>query len=42
MFVPGNPFQPSLRFADKARAYPSEPLSDTLLIEQAPGLTHKH
>ncbi len=25
MFVPGNPFQPSLMFADKARAYPSEP-----------------
>ncbi len=25
MFVPGNPLQPSLMFADKARAYPSEP-----------------
>jgi len=25
MFVPDNPFQPSPMFADKARAYPSEP-----------------
>jgi hypothetical protein len=25
VFVPSNPFQPSLMFADKARAYPSEP-----------------
>jgi hypothetical protein len=25
VFVPGNPFQPSLMFADKARAYTSEP-----------------
>jgi hypothetical protein len=24
VFVPGNPFQPSLMFSDKARAYPSE------------------
>ncbi len=24
VFVPGKPFQPSLMFADKARAYPSE------------------
>ncbi len=27
LFVPGNPFQPSLMFADKARAYLSEPPS---------------
>ncbi len=24
MFVPGNPFQPSLMFVGKARAFPSE------------------
>ncbi len=27
MFVPGKPFQPSLMFAGKARAYPSEAAS---------------
>jgi hypothetical protein len=35
MFVPGKPFQPSLMFAGKAGAYPSE-------APKAPGLTHKH
>jgi hypothetical protein len=42
VFVLANRFRPSLRFADKARAYPSEPILDTLLIVQAPGLTPKH
>ncbi len=38
----GNPFQPSLMFACKAEAYPSEALFRCSTLGQAPGLTRKH
>jgi hypothetical protein len=37
VFVPGKVFQPSLMFAVKAGAFPSE-----AALESVPGLTHKH
>ncbi len=42
VFVPGNAFQPSLMFADKARAYPSEPAFTYSTNRAGSGLTHKH
>jgi len=41
MFVPGKHFQPSVIFASKARAYPSEALFRCTTLGQAPGLNHK-
>ncbi len=38
VFVPGKPFQPSLMFASKVGAYPSE----TPTLGSAPSLIHKH
>ncbi len=42
MFVPGKPFQPSLMFAGKARAYPIEAHFRCYTVGQVPGLSHKH
>jgi hypothetical protein len=41
-FVPGKPFQPSLMFAGKVGAYPSEAPLSCSTLGWAPGLTHKH
>jgi hypothetical protein len=42
VFVPPKPFQPSLVFAGKARAYPVKQFSGAPLRGEAPSLTHKH
>ena len=42
MFVPGKPFQPSLVFVGKARAYLSEAPFKWSTLGKAPGLTRKH
>ncbi len=42
VLVHGKPFQPSLMFAGKARAYPSEAPFRCSTLGQARGLTHKH
>ncbi len=41
-FVPGKPFQPSLIFEGKARAYQNEAPFKCSTLGQAPCLTHKH
>ncbi len=41
VFVPGKPLQPSLMFAGKARAYPSE-APEVFHSRVAPDLSHKH
>ncbi len=42
MFVPGKPFQPSLVFAGKNGAYPSEAPFSCSTLGYTPDLTHKH
>ncbi len=42
VFVPGKPLQPSLVFAGKAGAYPSEAPFRYSTLGQATGLTYKH
>jgi hypothetical protein len=41
-FVPDKPFQLSLMFASKARAFQSEGIFMCSTLRQAPSLTHKH
>ncbi len=42
MFVPGRPFQPRLKFANKTKAYPSKAPLRYSTQEQAPVVTQKH
>jgi hypothetical protein len=42
VYDPGKPFQFSLMFAGKARAYPSEAPFRCSTLGYAPGLTYKH
>ncbi len=42
MFIPGRSFQPSIGFAGKAGACPSEAPFKCSALGQASGLAHKH
>jgi hypothetical protein len=41
VFIPGKPFQPGIKFAREARAYPSEGSFRCSTLGYAPGLSDK-
>jgi len=42
VFIPGEPFQPSLMFVNKAKANPGEAYFRCFTLGKAPGLTQIH